>query len=126
MRTIKYTRRFKRDYKREKSGRHGKTLDQVLMDVVSLLATDTALPRQSFDHALSRLAQRAWAVIRLTLNRIDNARSPQLVNYNSWCLLSRTCRRCYWPDDTVSGIKEYECFRQNTLENAPEPERMAH
>ena len=40
MRTIKYTGRFKRDYKREKAGRHGKTLDAVLMAVVDLLATD--------------------------------------------------------------------------------------
>jgi hypothetical protein len=29
MRTIKYTRRFKRDYKGEKSGEHGKTLDRL-------------------------------------------------------------------------------------------------
>ena len=40
MRTIKYTARFKRDYKREKAGRHGKTLDTVLMAVVDLLAID--------------------------------------------------------------------------------------
>ena len=35
MREIRYTSRFKRDYKREKSGRHGKTLDAALMDVVT-------------------------------------------------------------------------------------------
>jgi mRNA interferase YafQ len=40
MREIRYTKRFKRDYKREKSGRHSKTLDAVLMDIVKLLATD--------------------------------------------------------------------------------------
>ena len=53
MRTISYTNRFKRDYKREKAGRHGKTLDADLMQVVNLLATDTPLPRRNFDHPLS-------------------------------------------------------------------------
>jgi mRNA interferase YafQ len=53
MRTISYTNRFKRDYKREKAGRHGKTLDADLMQVVNLLAADTPLPRRNFDHPLS-------------------------------------------------------------------------
>jgi len=53
MRTIKFTSRFKRDYKREKSGRHGKTLDTLLMAVVNLLAADRELPRRTFDHPLS-------------------------------------------------------------------------
>ena len=53
MRTVKYTSRFKRDYKREKAGRHGKTLDAVLMAVVDLLAADAALPQRNFDHPLS-------------------------------------------------------------------------
>jgi mRNA interferase YafQ len=53
MRTIKYTARFQRDYKREKMGQHGKTLDAVLMAVVDLLAGDATLPHRKFDHALS-------------------------------------------------------------------------
>jgi mRNA interferase YafQ len=53
MREIRYTSRFKRDYKREKSGRHAKTLDTALMDVVSMLAADMILPRRNFDHPLS-------------------------------------------------------------------------
>lgn len=53
MREISYTRRFKRDYRREKSGRHGKSLDAALMAVVNLLATDEPLPRRTFDHALT-------------------------------------------------------------------------
>jgi mRNA interferase YafQ len=53
MRKIRYVGRFKRDYKREKSGRHGKTLDVALMDVVNLLVADTPLPRRNFDHPLS-------------------------------------------------------------------------
>jgi mRNA interferase YafQ len=53
MREIEYTARFKRDYRREKSSRHGKKLDALLMDVVDLLASDTPLPRRHFDHPLS-------------------------------------------------------------------------
>ena len=53
MREVKYTTRFRRDYKREKSGRHSKKLDALLMDAVNLLAADTPLPRQNFDHPLS-------------------------------------------------------------------------
>lgn len=40
MREIKYTTRFKRDYRREKSGQHGKKLDLPLMDVVNLRTPD--------------------------------------------------------------------------------------
>jgi mRNA interferase YafQ len=53
MREIKYTSRFQRDYRREKSGRYGKKLDALLMDVVNLLAAGTSLPHRSFDHPLS-------------------------------------------------------------------------
>jgi mRNA interferase YafQ len=53
MRTIRYTSRFKRDYRREKSGRYGKTLDSALMEIVNLLAADTPLPHRNFDHPLS-------------------------------------------------------------------------
>jgi mRNA interferase YafQ len=53
MRTVEYTSRFKRDYRREKSGRHGKRLDDLLIAVVNLLAADKPLPRRNFDHALT-------------------------------------------------------------------------
>ncbi len=53
MRTVRYTARFKRDYRREKSGRLGKKLDTLLMEVVNLLAADEPLPRHNFDHALT-------------------------------------------------------------------------
>jgi len=53
MRDVKYTTRFQRDYKREKSGRHGKKLDALLTEVVNLLAADKPLPRRTFDHPLS-------------------------------------------------------------------------
>ena len=53
MRTVKYTSRFKRDYRRERSGRHGKALDAILTQTVELLATDAELARRYFDHALT-------------------------------------------------------------------------
>jgi mRNA interferase YafQ len=91
MRTIKYTTRFKRDYKREKSGRHGKTLDAALMDVVNLLAADTRLPRRNFDHQLSG----EWADHRdchikpdlVLIYRKPDADNPELVRLGSQCEL---------------------------------------
>jgi mRNA interferase YafQ len=53
MRDVKYTTRFQRDYRREKSGRYSKKLDALLMEVVNLLAADTPLPHRNFDHQLS-------------------------------------------------------------------------
>ena len=52
MRTAKHTGRFRRDYKREKSGRHGKRLDAELLETVAMLAKDEPLSRRYFDHAL--------------------------------------------------------------------------
>jgi mRNA interferase YafQ len=51
MRTVKHTGRFRRDYQREKSGRHGKRLDADLL-ATTLLAKDEPTPRRHFDHAL--------------------------------------------------------------------------
>jgi mRNA interferase YafQ len=53
MRTIRHTTRFKRDYKQEKSGRHKKTLDGALMEVIKLLVADIPLPHRNFDHPLT-------------------------------------------------------------------------
>src|SRR5947207_13771218 len=53
MRILRYTGRFKRDYRREKSGRHRRTLDAALSEAVRLLANDDLLPRRYFDHGLS-------------------------------------------------------------------------
>src|SRR5260370_41365169 len=52
MREVKYTTRFRRDYKREKSGRHGRKLDALLMEVVNMLAADQPLPPRNVDHSL--------------------------------------------------------------------------
>jgi mRNA interferase YafQ len=53
MRTIRRTNQFKHDYKREKAGRHGRRLDDLLLEVVGMLAADQPLPRRFFDHPLS-------------------------------------------------------------------------
>lgn len=53
MRPIRYTNQFKRDYRREQSGRHAKVLDTLLTDAVALLVADQSLPRRYFDHPLS-------------------------------------------------------------------------
>lgn len=53
MRTVKYSSRFKRDYRREKSGRLGRKLDSLLVEVVDFLAVDKPLPRRNFDHPLT-------------------------------------------------------------------------
>jgi mRNA interferase YafQ len=52
MRIAKYTNRFRRDYKREKSGRHSKRLDALLLGAVNMLAEDKPLPHRYFDHPL--------------------------------------------------------------------------
>ena len=53
MRIVKYTSRFKRDYRREKSGKLGKKFDRLLMEAVDMLAADEPLPRRNMDHALA-------------------------------------------------------------------------
>jgi mRNA interferase YafQ len=55
MRTIRYTNKFKRDYKRQKSGKsrhYAQQLDRALTKAVVLLAADAALPRRYVDHPL--------------------------------------------------------------------------
>jgi mRNA interferase YafQ len=53
MREIERTTRFKRDYKRERKGRHAATLDAVLLAVLEHLVSDTPLPVSYRDHLLS-------------------------------------------------------------------------
>jgi mRNA interferase YafQ len=53
MTAIERTSRFKRDYRREKSGRHGTKIDALLLEVLAMLAGDTPLPQRYFDHPLS-------------------------------------------------------------------------
>lgn len=53
MRTIKYTKQFKRDYKRlKKSGYHRNTLDKDLLAIVKLLACNKPLQARHHDHPL--------------------------------------------------------------------------
>jgi mRNA interferase YafQ len=53
MRTIRYTSRFKRDYRREKSGVLGKKLDVLLKEAIDVLVEDTPLATRYVDHSLS-------------------------------------------------------------------------
>ncbi|MBF0326524.1 MAG: type II toxin-antitoxin system YafQ family toxin [Alphaproteobacteria bacterium] len=53
MRTMSRTGQFKRDYKREKKGRHRETLDADLVEVVSKLVADKPLAERHHDHALT-------------------------------------------------------------------------
>jgi mRNA interferase YafQ len=50
---IRYTKRFKRDFEREKNGLHGKKLLATLDELISLLRENKPLPRRFFDHPLS-------------------------------------------------------------------------
>lgn len=52
MRKIKYTAQFKRDYKRQKRGKHKSNLDLDILEVVKLLIADTQLPERMYDHSL--------------------------------------------------------------------------
>jgi mRNA interferase YafQ len=52
MREIKYTTKFKKDYKREKRGQVKKILDNKLLTAVRLLITDSNLPEFMRDHSL--------------------------------------------------------------------------
>lgn len=53
MRTIRRTKQFKKDYKRESKGRHAKHLDEILRAAVTLLVSDAPLPPAQRDHGLT-------------------------------------------------------------------------
>jgi len=53
MRTPDWTGQFRRDYKREKKGRHRATLDAALRVVLSALLADLPLDARHRDHALT-------------------------------------------------------------------------
>ncbi len=53
MRTIKYTNKFKKDFKREKAGQLGKKVESLLNDTTDLLKVDKPLPDRYSDHQLS-------------------------------------------------------------------------
>jgi mRNA interferase YafQ len=53
MRTIKYTNKFKKDYKREKGGQLAKKVESLLNETTDLLKVDIPLPDRYSDHQLS-------------------------------------------------------------------------
>lgn len=52
MRKIKYTKRFKQDYKRAKLGHYRKILDSEFLQVINYLVIDQLLPERYCDHSL--------------------------------------------------------------------------
>ena len=52
-RDIERTTTFKKDFKREKKGQHGKTLEGDLLAILSKLIMDQPLDQRHSDHALS-------------------------------------------------------------------------
>jgi len=50
---IEQTRQFKRDYKREKRGRHRTTLEAAFVEVLEVLADNKSLAEKHRDHALT-------------------------------------------------------------------------
>lgn len=52
MRRIRTNRRFRREYKRVKRGRHRETLDDDLQQIIALLRVDEALQERYQDHPL--------------------------------------------------------------------------
>src|SRR5216683_5799380 len=86
MREVKYTTRFQR----EKSGRHSKKLDALLMEAVNLLAADTPLPRRNFDHPLSG----EWSDHRdCHLSRISfSSTASRMTTASNSCALARIAR----------------------------------
>jgi mRNA interferase YafQ len=52
MRAIRRSTAFRRDYRRERAGRHGGQLDALLTMVVGRLAQDLPLPAANRDHPL--------------------------------------------------------------------------
>jgi mRNA interferase YafQ len=53
MREIERTGQFKRDYKREAKGQHGKTLDADLIAALTLLANDLPMAAKHRDHQMT-------------------------------------------------------------------------
>lgn len=52
-RTIEYTSRFKRDFKREQKGQHREILESDLVAIIEMLANDEPLAERHRDHALT-------------------------------------------------------------------------
>jgi mRNA interferase YafQ len=53
VRSLRPSTAFRRDYRREKAGKHGKRLDDLLRAVLDRLVADTPLPPANRDHALT-------------------------------------------------------------------------
>jgi mRNA interferase YafQ len=93
MRTVRYTGRFRRDYRREKSGRRRRRLDADLLATVTMLAKDEPLPRRYFDHALGgEWSDHRDCHIRPDLILITGSRTMQAPSSSGW---ARTASLAY-------------------------------
>jgi mRNA interferase YafQ len=87
MRRIEPTTASRRDFKREKRGKHRRDLDSLVSTVISLLAEDKPLPEKNRDHGLGG----DWADCRechlkpdlLLIYRTPEAEVLQLVRMGS-------------------------------------------
>jgi mRNA interferase YafQ len=103
VRTVKYTSRFRRDYRREQSGRHSKTLDADLMAAVELLAADRPLPGRYFDHPLAG----EWKDHRDCHIKPDLLliyRKPDAAA-SSWCVSARVASLVFKPSPFIRRIE---------------------
>jgi hypothetical protein len=73
MRTIRCSNRFRCDYKREKAGRHSKTLDNELTEIVRLLAADTPYTCWLFENSDSTIINSPELGSRFAANIISGA-----------------------------------------------------
>jgi len=71
MRTPEYAGQFKRDYKREKKGRHGATLESHLGDVLVVLLSDQWLEPRHHDHALVGAWRRVFDTARCRIRGVQ-------------------------------------------------------
>jgi mRNA-degrading endonuclease YafQ of YafQ-DinJ toxin-antitoxin module len=102
MRTIRRTTQFKRDYKRTRAGRHRATLDDDLLAVVRLLATDTPLPARHRDHPLiGDWKTTGTATSDLTSSSSTGNQMPPRWNWCAWVLIVNWAST---PTQTTAGL----------------------
>ena len=81
MRTIRRTRTFRQDYRRENRGQHRETFDADLAQALELLAADLTLPERFQDHPMLRTRGRQRNChVRPDLVLIYSKQSPEYLD----------------------------------------------
>ena len=117
MRAIERTSRFKRDYRREKSGILSKRLDQLLIEAIDLLAADRPLPQRYFDHPLSlvhRFAQKESARVPAAQSCLAGTLTELSLLLAAMATVAITLGGRY-PESGVSAVCSCACLRQRPL-----------